>query len=167
MLEKEIVRDMGNMSSYHREIMDNLAGIISSQLDWSICKVSVERKYKWKEYDRPVEPDISISCGKKSVEKNLTTSVPRIIIEVLSYATEEDDRTRKMELYALVGVEEYWLVHQDIKKIEIYRLDYVNEDSEQQKYHLANTITDTNKKELYFASLPHLKLDFDRIYDVL
>lgn len=158
---------MGNMSSYHREIMDNLAGIISSQLDWSICKVSVERKYKWAECNCSIEPDISILCGKKSVEKNCTTSIPRVIMEVLSPTTEEDDRTRKMELYALVGVEEYWLVHQNTKKIEIYRLDYINENDEQQKYYLANTITEDNKKELYFASLPHLKLDFDKIYDVL
>lgn len=166
-MEKEIMKDMGNMSSYHREIMDNLAGIISSQLDWSVCKVSVERKYQWAESDKPVEPDISILCGRKSVEKNLTISVPRIIIEVLSHATEEDDRTRKMKLYALVGVEEYWLVHQDIRKIEIYRLDYINEKDERQEYHLANTVTSENKTELYFASLPHLKIDFDRIYNIL
>jgi Uma2 family endonuclease len=164
---QDAVKDMGNMSSYHREIMDNLAGIISGQLDWSVCKVSVERKYKWEESDTPVEPDISILCGRKSVEKNLTTSVPRIIIEVLSHATEEDDRTRKMELYARVGVEEYWLVHQDRRKVEIYRLDYRDKEGDLQEYHLANTVTEENKKELYFASLPHLKLDFERIYDIL
>ena len=166
-MEKKIVKDMGNMSSYHREIMDNLAGIISSQLDWSVCKVSVERKYKWPECDKPVEPDISILCGKKSLEKNLTTSVPRIVIEVLSDATEEDDRTRKMELYADVGIEEYWLVHQGSRKIEIYRLDYVNETDDLQKYYLANTITEENRQELYFASLPHIKVDLDRVYDIL
>jgi Uma2 family endonuclease len=93
--------------------------------------------------------------------------VPRIIIEVLSHATEKDDRTRKMKLYAQAGVEEYWLVHQDKRKIEIYRLDYRNQKDDLQEYHLANTVTDENKKELYFASLPHLKLDFERIYDVL
>ena len=159
--------EKSNMSSYHREIMDNLAGIISSQLDWSVCKVSVERKYKWPECDKPVEPDISILCGRKSLEKNLTTSVPRIVIEVLSDATEEDDRTRKMELYADVGIEEYWLVHQGSRKIEIYRLDYVNETDDLQKYYLANTITEENRQELYFASLPHIKVDLDRVYDIL
>lgn len=166
-MEKEPIQDFGNMSSYHREIMDNLAGIISSQLDWSVCKVSVERKYKWGECEKPVEPDISISCGKKSIEKNMTTSVPRIVIEVLSPATEYHDRIEKMELYAQAGVEEYWLVHQNTRKIEIYRLDYIEEDKDCQAYYLANTVTPENKAELYFASLPHIRVDFDKVYDIL
>ena len=77
-----------------------------------------------------LRPDASVVCGsvlKTVVEKNgrsegeaLTN--PCLLVEVLSSTTERDDRGWKFRDYrSLPSLEEYVLVAQDTRRIEIYR----------------------------------------------
>jgi Uma2 family endonuclease len=43
--------------------------------------------------------------------------------EILSEATEEQDRTAKMQIYARHSVKEYWLIDPDRETLEVYKLD--------------------------------------------
>ena len=59
---------------------------------------------------KTIIPDVSINCNTRDRKNVSLTGIPRMIMEVLSNATEEYDRGEKMEVYRKVGVSEYWIV---------------------------------------------------------
>ncbi|MDP1605889.1 MAG: Uma2 family endonuclease [Rhodocyclaceae bacterium] len=66
-------------------------------------------------------PDLLLSCDATDREAYFC-SRPCLIIEVLSESTERIDRREKLLAYqALPSLQEYLLVAQDVKQIEIYR----------------------------------------------
>lgn len=67
-------------------------------------------------------PDVMVVCDKTIDTINGVTGAPKLVVEVLSKATMEYDITIKKEVYALIGVEEYWIVSPYSKSIEIYVL---------------------------------------------
>ena len=77
-----------------------------------------------------LRPDVTVVCGaimKTVVEKNgrvegEAITNPCVIVEVLSDSTERDDRGWKFRDYKTVdSLEEYVLVSQETRRIEIYR----------------------------------------------
>lgn len=50
-------------------------------------------------------------------------SAPQLVVEVLSaeQANEQRDREIKLQLYALNGVQEYWIVNWRLRQVEVYR----------------------------------------------
>lgn len=46
---------------------------------------------------------------------------PTLVVEVLSVA--RHDLVRKRELYARFGIVEYWVVHPDADRVEVFRID--------------------------------------------
>lgn len=44
----------------------------------------------------------------------------------------------------------------------MYDLDY---DNGEPKYYLIDTVTDSNKEELHLIHFPHIKIDFDQLFD--
>ena len=78
-------------------------------------------------YDLPsgdtVEPDISfiahdrLVAGPAPQPGKFVRIVPNLVVEILSPATAQKDRTEKKTIYEENGVEEYWLV--DTKRREI------------------------------------------------
>ena len=68
-------------------------------------------------------PDVMIVCDKSIDTMQGVVGAPKLIIEVLSKGTMEYDMTIKKEVYALIGVEEYWIVSPYSKRIEIYVLE--------------------------------------------
>jgi Uma2 family endonuclease len=73
---------------------------------------------------RSFYPDASVVCGKRQVafdDPHAMTN-PIVIVEVLSDSTERDDRGAKFASYRkLPSLEEYVLVSQDAKRIELFR----------------------------------------------
>jgi Uma2 family endonuclease len=77
-----------------------------------------------------LRPDVSVVCGpimKTVVEKNgriegEAITNPCVLVEVLSDSTERDDRGWKFRDYrTLSSLEEYVLVSQDARRVEIFR----------------------------------------------
>ncbi len=83
-------------------------------------------------YDLPsgdtVEPDISfiandrLSAGPAPQVGKFVRIVPNLVIEILSPATAQKDRTEKKAIYEENGVEEYWLVDTKRREITVYTL---------------------------------------------
>ena len=117
--------EMTNMYPEHRFVMSNLEKILDRFTSGLRCVVMREAKYDWQELDEKFEPDISILCGLRHRKRLCYTDVPRFVAEVLSDTTEKRDRTEKMEAYAKVGVQEYWLIDWRVPggKVERYMLD--------------------------------------------
>lgn len=72
--------------------------------------------------------------------------------EVLSDSTEETDRGEKMEVYAKVGIQEYWLIDWRLPggKVERYML---NDDGN--KYLLHDTVNGLVTEKINIISFPH------------
>lgn len=83
-------------------------------------------------YDLPsgdtVEPDISfiandrLTAGPAPQPGKFLKIVPNLVVEILSPATAQKDRTEKKAIYEENGVEEYWLVDTKRREITVYVL---------------------------------------------
>jgi len=71
-----------------------------------------------------VQPDILFvsKARSKIITKEEILGAPDLVIEILSPATAERDRTYKKTLYARHGVQEYWIVDPGEKIVEVMTL---------------------------------------------
>ena len=67
-------------------------------------------------------PDIMVVCDRTIDTIDGIIGAPALVVEVLSFSTMMYDKEIKKNLYALIGVEEYWIVNPFDKSIEIYLL---------------------------------------------
>ena len=103
-----------------------------------------------------VMPDTSIICNTRDRKNVSLTGIPRMVMEVLSNATEDYDRGEKMETYQKVGVSEYWIVDWRKKQVEIYLND--GREDGTTYFYLYKTVTEENKKELEILVAAESKL---------
>lgn len=159
------ITDMAGTHIEHSIVITNFVAIVRNQLKNSLCKVFPDNvQYRWKVdgEEKGVIPDATINCQIEAKRGNYFINAPRFVMEVLSESTEKYDRTTKKEIYQEQDIDEYWIVDWKRKKVEIYTLDYENE---QPKYFLFKEITEQNKEELKLVHFPHLKIDFDDLFD--
>lgn len=69
--------------------------------------------------DTVVVPDISVICDKNKLTKKGCTGAPDWIIEIVS-DNAVNDYVRKLNLYQIYGVKEYWIVDPKTKKVQVY-----------------------------------------------
>lgn len=116
----------------HQEISGELYRQIANYLEGKKCKVYsapfAVRLFE-KATDRPdqvdtmVEPDISVICDFKKLDKYGCKGSPDLIIEVLSLSTQRHDRMVKYNLYQRAGVREYWMVEPEYQTIQVCLLE--------------------------------------------
>lgn len=151
----------------HSMIITNFTSIVSNQLKNSTCRVFPDNvQYTWWFGDekKVVIPDASINCQVRSRRGNTFVNAPQFVMEVLSDSTEKYDRTEKKDIYRKEEINEYWIVDWQKKEIEIYNLDY--DENQKPLYHLFKTVNKENKGELEIVHFPHIKIDFDELFDM-
>jgi len=80
--------------------------------------------FKSKENVNVVQPDVIVMCDIDKVdEKGKYKGVPTIVVEVLSPSSRSKDMIRKLELYRMTGVSEYWMVDVEKKAIHVYQFE--------------------------------------------
>ena len=154
--------EFSNMYPEHRFVMSNLEKILDRFTKNLKCVSLREAKYQWVETgDTKYEPDVSILCGPRFRKSLCYTGVPIFIAEVLSDTTESRDRGEKMEAYAKVGVQEYWLVDWRVPggRVERYMLDDNGE-----KYILHDIISGEDK-EIFVISMPTWKFTMKELLE--
>lgn len=160
-----ILTDMSGAYIEHSAVITAFTSIVYSQLKNSTCKVFPDNvQYKWLvgQEEKIVIPDATINCRVQAKKGNSFFDIPRFVMEVVSRSTEKYDRGEKMEIYRKMEVDEYWIVDWKKKQIEIYTLDY--DENEQPQYGLFKIITKKNKEELEIVHFPHIKIDFDELF---
>jgi Uma2 family endonuclease len=66
-----------------------------------------------------VQPDILyVSAARLELVGNRIEGAPDLVVEVLSPGTARFDRGKKLKLYALYGIQEYWLVNHETRQID-------------------------------------------------
>lgn len=160
------ILDMAGAQPEHSTVIVNFVAAIRKQLKNSTCYVFSDNvQYRWLTedgVDKTVIPDASINCRVKARRGNTFLNAPRFVMEVLSPSTESYDRGEKMEIYRQQEIEEYWIVDWKKKQIEIYDLDYEDDNP---RYYLWKTITEENKKDLKIIHFPTVEITFDDIFD--
>ena len=66
-------------------------------------------------------PDFMVVCDPDKIKPDGVHGAPDLVVEVLSPSTARNDKTRKKDIYARCGVQEYWIVDPSGKSLEIYR----------------------------------------------
>lgn len=160
--------DMSGAYIEHSAVITNFVAIAYSQLKNSLCKVFPDNvQYKWKLQDgteKIVIPDASINCRVHAKKGNSFFDIPRFVMEVLSDSTEKYDRGEKMDIYRQQEIDEYWIVDWKKMQVEIYTLDYDNDQNPQ--YYLFETVTVENKEKLKVVHFPSIKINFDELFDI-
>ena len=68
-------------------------------------------------------PDIMVVCDRSIDTLKGVVGAPKLVVEVSSKGTAQYDATIKKDIYAQIGVGEYWIVSPYDKRIEIYVLE--------------------------------------------
>lgn len=71
--------------------------------------------------NRVVQPDVLVLLKKNlgKVTANRIIGAPDLVVEVTSPGTAVYDRLNKFEAYAQAGVQEYWIVHPEMRTVEL------------------------------------------------
>jgi len=72
--------------------------------------------------ENTVQPDVFVVCDGSKIDDHRCNGAPDWIIEVTS-SNRMDDFARKLALYKLHGVREYWIVDTDGKRVIVYNFD--------------------------------------------
>ena len=160
------ITDMAGARPEHSTVIVNFVAAIRKQLLHSTCYVfsdNIQYRFKTDEgMDKTVVPDASINCRIKSRRGGTFIDAPRFVMEVLSDSTEKYDRGEKMDLYREQEVDEYWIVDWRKKQVEIYDLDY--DENQKPQYYLWKIINEDNKEELKIVHFPNLKITFYELF---
>lgn len=70
-----------------------------------------------------VQPDLVLVTDPAQVSRRGIEGPPALVVEVLSPATRDRDRTTKARRYAALGVRHYWMLDPDGPCLECYRLE--------------------------------------------
>lgn len=113
---------MTGASLRHNAISDNLHSIFKNHLAGSKCRsFLLDVKVRIESSNSFYYPDVVVSCTPSDMS---VTSIenPVLIVEVLSPATASIDRREKVMAYSQIdSLEEYIIVHQSIRRIDILR----------------------------------------------
>ena len=100
---------MAGATLLHQALVGELYLALRNHFGQGPCKVVLSPfDVKFSEKD-VVQPDLLVSCGD-SLGFRFQDGPPELVIEVLSPSTLRHDKLRKLNLYAQMGVPEYWLV---------------------------------------------------------
>lgn len=117
---------MAGVKRAHDTITTNLIAGLHAHLRGTPCRVhSGEMKVRVQtaHQDHFFYPDLHVTCSPSDRHEHYNAE-PRLIVEVLSDATERYDRAEKFHHYRqLASLQEYVLIAQDTQRVECYRRD--------------------------------------------
>lgn len=151
----------------HSQINGNIYHAIKRQIKDSVCVVSMENLDLYLSEDEYLIPDIMLICDRHRIKNDKYRGVPRFIAETLSPRTALRDRTLKLEKYARLGVDEYWIVMPKERSVEIYYLEgdkyqlkesYILEEDEKDENYNADQV-------LALRAMPAVTIGLREIFD--
>ncbi len=109
-----------------KEIHQYISGILHLMIGTFVRERSLGKVY-FSPFDvvlsdtNVVQPDILFISNERAdiITSDNVQGAPDLVVEILSPATVERDRTVKLELYAHHGVKEYWIVDPDAKTVTV------------------------------------------------
>lgn len=143
-------------ASRHQLIISALAAALFDQLRGKSCRTFVAPMDVRLSDEDVVQPDLLIVCDEKQIKRTHIEGAPKIVVEVLSPASEQHDRRTKRECYARFGVPEYWIVTPFPHLVEVFTL--------RDGFYTAWKTFD-HRDRLISAALPGLEIDLGPVFD--
>lgn len=104
----------------HSLLSARLAYLLAAKLGAGPCRPASQVSLRVSA-SRYLLPDLAVICDKPMTDRGVVVSGAKVIIEVLSPATEGYDRGAKFAFYrSIPAFEEYVLVSQDTPLVEVY-----------------------------------------------
>ena len=155
--KNKVTAIMPYTSEPHNQIVLKLVRLLGDYIDNNHWKLSSETRPVWiPACELNIYPDIFITKNSQTiVRKNyqIAEMTPSVIIEVLSQSTENMDKGEKLRCYKnIAGLEQYILISQDKKLIEIY-------ENFENKW-----VYDFVEGSGQFTTIAGLKISLDEIY---
>jgi Uma2 family endonuclease len=73
------------------------------------------------QFQNIVQPDIIVVCDPQKIDdQGKYYGIPSLVVEVLSETTRNKDMVKKLNLYMVSGVGEYWIVNPWNREVYIY-----------------------------------------------
>jgi Uma2 family endonuclease len=115
---------MVGTSEAHNLIAGNMFALLHAHLRGTPCRTFIsdmKTRVKQAQDERYYYPDIQVTCDPQDRQQSFKQH-PTLIIEVLSASTERTDRAEKFDAYRqLASLQEYVLIAQNVRRVEIYR----------------------------------------------
>lgn len=70
-----------------------------------------------------MQPDITVVCDRRKLDKYGCVGNPDLIIEIISQATRKKDMNQKRHAYEQSGVPEYWVVWPETQTVMVFMLN--------------------------------------------
>ena len=119
LLDGQIVAMTGGTFA-HARLIARLVTKLSNHLDKTPCVV-LASDFKVEAAGDMTYPDVVVTCARQE-NQDLLCKEPKLIIEVLSNSTSRKDRYKKRLAYQqIASLEEYVLVSQEVKHVEVYQ----------------------------------------------
>ncbi len=108
----------------HQRLVIELAAAFKAYLDrYGLGEVLVAPYEVEFAEDTAVQPDVLVILRDRAhhVTKKRLMGPPSLAVEVISYSSKRTDRLQKRSLYMEEGVEEYWIVDPEQRRVELWR----------------------------------------------
>lgn len=103
----------------HGRVVANLSSEFSVRLKGSPCQVFHEGMKVQIAEDTVLYPDVFVTCDRADLATDRIFTAPKLVVEVLSPATQACDRSQKFALYRrLPSLQQYILVDPDTRRVE-------------------------------------------------
>ncbi|MEZ0373684.1 MAG: Uma2 family endonuclease [Candidatus Sericytochromatia bacterium] len=140
----------------HQRIAGELFGRIWDFLKGHPCEVymapfDVRLPRQGKETNRiqtVVQPDISVICDPEKLDDLGCLGPPDWILEVVSPGSVRTDYVKKLTLYELHGIPEYWIVNPQDRLVMVFRLNQQGAYGKPDTYTQEDTLTPARFPEL-------------------
>jgi Uma2 family endonuclease len=113
---------MAGGTADHAQTAYNAQALLSAGLEGTPCRAynsDLAVRLAPSEYRFP---DVTVTCDERDRGRVREIQSPRVVIEVLSDSTQQEDRTTKFALYrACPSVQEYMLIITAYRAVEVYR----------------------------------------------
>lgn len=106
----------------HNRIAFNIAKIFEDYLEGKQCVAVPDGTDLYLDDKNWFVPDFMVVCDPDKIQKDGVHGAPDLVAEVLSPSTAKNDLGPKKETYAKCGVQEYWIISPEDKRIEVYHL---------------------------------------------
>ena len=120
------IRIMPPPKRKHTQIVQNLYDLLRSQADKAdVTVVIAEFGLVFRRFPLTARiPDLAVFQTSTIVERDgYIHSAPQLVVEVLSPANLRWKREEKLADYASLGIPEIWLIHPDVRRIEVLYLE--------------------------------------------
>jgi Uma2 family endonuclease len=148
------LREMNPIGPDHAEVVDRLNEWSMRYVMESTVRVRVQNPLAFANVDSEPQPDI-VWVRKKSYSSGHPAAADVLLVIEVAESSLDRDRTEKADLYAEVGIQEYWIVNLVDRTIEVYR------DPASGHYRTVRTFAANEMAQP--LALPEAGLSFDRL----